>query len=412
MFTALAVPQREVVSLFTTLIGEVRFVQEVKESNGTCLKITLATRDAAKKALCMNGYTVSGVALVVTAVRVDSNDQPAHLRQTDGRRNLYVLGLPFALTKSEFAALFSKYGVVSHCVILATVDNASRRRGFVVMASHEAARRAMNALTRTQIKGHTLDISWAVVQRSQGFLDGGDRTLFLNDGQNSRSSSPDCSDRDALNFPSVNPSDSSTKSELDLSSFTISLAPTPVILVNNIPTILFSDKGDLHPLLYPFGDIKRMETLDMQGNKETISVMAEYASVDHATEALKTLRGQEYTHYRLDVQFLRSPAEMVTAPLVYSGFVSSGLPNAPPPVPFLSFLPDSFSSASSGLAVKPVYPASTLSGLVPPSATSSFSNPMHQVSRLPSVLGKGQNIHAFYAPPAVSLNPYSNCGYR
>ena len=41
---------------------------------------------------------------------------------------------------------------MSHCVILATVDNASRRRGFVVMSTHEEAKLAMISLTRTQIK--------------------------------------------------------------------------------------------------------------------------------------------------------------------------------------------------------------------------------------------------------------------
>lgn len=123
-------------------------------------------------------------------------------RQTDERQNLYVLGLPFSLTKcdifyfgfntvdlrdlyrTEFSAIFSRYGTVTHCVILATVDNSSRRRGFVVMSCHEEAKLAITSLTRTQIKcvsscatrfqlsfisrGHCLDISWAVVQRSQG----------------------------------------------------------------------------------------------------------------------------------------------------------------------------------------------------------------------------------------------------
>ena len=90
--------------------------------------------------------------------------------------------------RNEFAALFSRYGTVSHCVILATVDNSSRRRGFIVMSTHEEAKLAMSELTRTQIKsvsshalsngaglielgevrGHTIDVSWAVVQRSQG----------------------------------------------------------------------------------------------------------------------------------------------------------------------------------------------------------------------------------------------------
>lgn len=41
---------------------------------------------------------------------------------------------------------------MSHAVILATVDNASRRRGFVVMNTHSEARAAMDALSRKEIK--------------------------------------------------------------------------------------------------------------------------------------------------------------------------------------------------------------------------------------------------------------------
>jgi RNA recognition motif-containing protein len=48
--------------------------------------------------------------------------------------------------------LFSRYGKVSHAVILATIDNASRRRGFVVMSTHAEARLAMSALSRTEVK--------------------------------------------------------------------------------------------------------------------------------------------------------------------------------------------------------------------------------------------------------------------
>ena len=89
-------------------------------------------------------------------------------KQEDTRRNLYVLGLPFDFTKyarflvlkqpnlilprAEFAALFASYGTISHCVILATRDSASRRRGFVVMSTHEEAETAMNALSRKPIK--------------------------------------------------------------------------------------------------------------------------------------------------------------------------------------------------------------------------------------------------------------------
>ena len=89
-------------------------------------------------------------------------------KQPDARRNLYVLGLPFDLTKcviykcthfdnsylsrTEFAEIFSRFGMVSHAVILATVDNASRRRGFIVMGQHHEAKAAMDALNRKEIK--------------------------------------------------------------------------------------------------------------------------------------------------------------------------------------------------------------------------------------------------------------------
>lgn len=55
--------------------------------------------------------------------------------------------------------MFSRYGTVVHCVILATVDNSSRRRGFVVMSSHEEAKLAIASLTRTHIKYILLIIS-------------------------------------------------------------------------------------------------------------------------------------------------------------------------------------------------------------------------------------------------------------
>lgn len=47
---------------------------------------------------------------------------------------------------------FSRCGRVSHAVILATIDNASRRRGFIVMSTHAEARSAINSLSRTEIK--------------------------------------------------------------------------------------------------------------------------------------------------------------------------------------------------------------------------------------------------------------------
>ncbi len=141
-----------------------------------------------RKALCMSGYNVDGTPLcvlpvippficfsslynrAVTAVTGPSDlPRPKPPKQSDARRNLYVLGIPFDLTKCvhstnylglcsrypsrvEFTEIFSRFGTVFHAVILATVDNASRRRGFIVMSQHHEAKLAMDALNRKDIK--------------------------------------------------------------------------------------------------------------------------------------------------------------------------------------------------------------------------------------------------------------------
>ncbi|KAL1695189.1 hypothetical protein GGG16DRAFT_109291 [Schizophyllum commune] len=390
------VDRQEILALFSALIGTVRTAEEQKDASGnTIMQLSFQDRDAAKKALCMNGYTVSGTALIVT--RGPSTDGPSmQSKYPDMRRNLYVLGLPFALTKSEFTAIFSKFGTVAHCVILATVDNASRRRGFVVMSTHEEAKNAMANLSRTQIKGHTLDISWAVVQRSQGFLDGGDRAMFMADNPDSRNPSTpgdtesDAPDADfkpvAAPFKSMESAykplgdsrscsmnsvaspplpltaspvvtlsgRSPTQNVSDLSAYEPSLTSTTTILVTNLPSVLFSQAADLRPLLCPFGTIKNLQVIkagsalatstavlssnpasnlnesnlqasalsnlgtDEKENvdpananennapqESTTTVLVEYQHPAEAEDAYRTLKGQSYAQFSLEVQYLR-----------------------------------------------------------------------------------------------------------
>lgn len=52
----------------------------------------------------------------------------------------------------EFKVLFSRYGKVDHSVILAVLDNYSRRRGFVVFSTHAEAKNAMRAVHKMTIK--------------------------------------------------------------------------------------------------------------------------------------------------------------------------------------------------------------------------------------------------------------------
>ncbi|KAG5636835.1 hypothetical protein H0H81_006662 [Sphagnurus paluster] len=244
------------------------------------------------------------------------------MRMKDDRRNLYVLGLPFSLTKNEFMNIFSRYGAVTHCVILATVDNSSRRRGFVVMSSHEEAKMAMAALTRTQIKGHCLDISWAVVQRSQGwlvisesvlvliwffdsgFLDGGDRALPMEHRPMHDPPSP-VPRPDSREAGSANSSSTSISTSENIASLTPSLAPTPTLLATNLPTLLFSQTQDMHPLFYPFGRIKKLNLVETS-SEESTAVIVEYESAAIAQEAKENLHGQYYAGHQIAVHFVRS----------------------------------------------------------------------------------------------------------
>ncbi|KAE9407915.1 hypothetical protein BT96DRAFT_53841 [Gymnopus androsaceus JB14] len=289
----------EVVALFSTLIGDVRSTSEFRDAIGTHVEITFLSHDAAKKALCMSGYTIGGCSLAVTPVFKEDNVSP---KVPDNRRNLYVLGIPFDLTKGEFAGIFSRYGKVSHCVILATVDNASRRRGFVVMASHEDAKRAMMALTRTQIKGHTIDVSWSIVQRSDGFLDGGDRATVFD------SHSAPGSDESQGNsmVPSVDSSEMIASSPPE-KSFSLTFSPTETLLVTNLPFILFANTSDLEPLLFPFGTIKKLEIIALPSPQETISALVEYDALENATDAKESLQGQCYAQYRINAEFVVFP---------------------------------------------------------------------------------------------------------
>ncbi|EPS94069.1 hypothetical protein FOMPIDRAFT_1134998 [Fomitopsis schrenkii] len=301
---------QDIVDLFTTLIGEVRKCEEYLDGSRRILGLTFMTHDATKKALCMSGYTVSGVPLTVTAVspsEVKHNGRQG--KQPDARRNLYVLGLPFELTKPEFVEIFSRFGSVAHAVILATVDNASRRRGFIVMNSHNEARAAMDGLSRKEIKGHTIDVSWAVVQRSQGFLDGGDRTTVLNQSPPSTPSPYD--------FHTSRSSPSSAQCSLRSTPVPEQQGPINVLsvqpaslLVTNLPAVLFSQLTDLYPLFCPFGEIKNMQILDSSVaalDRGDISVQVEYATFAQAHDAYAALQGQMYSTKPVEVEFLRKP---------------------------------------------------------------------------------------------------------
>ncbi|KAN0131701.1 hypothetical protein V8E53_010543 [Lactarius tabidus] len=293
---------REIVDLFRNLIGPIKNVDFY--DNGSSMEITFSNPDAATKALGMSGYTVSGHPIIVTARSPPKPRVIGHAKAPDIRRNLYVLGLPFDLSKAELYSIFSHFGTVDHSVILATVDNASRRRGFVVMSNHAEAKAAMDNISQTNIRGSIVDVSWAVVQRSQGFLDGGDRTVTLEGQVDPAPPNADLSTTPAFQT-SVALCDHSTVNPLSGAR-----ARHASILVRNIPALLFAQDSDLEPLFYPFGDVKDIRRQGVSSatrfRTDTFSVIVTYSSAAGAREAKAGLEGQRYGDTPLIVEHLSS----------------------------------------------------------------------------------------------------------
>ncbi|KAI0032420.1 hypothetical protein K488DRAFT_49999, partial [Vararia minispora EC-137] len=269
------------------------------------------------KALCMSGYTVNGSPITVTTMAPSPPFRPPQQeKRNDLRRNLYVLGLPFDLSKSELSAIFSRFGTVMHCVILATVDNASRRRGFIVMSTHAEAKAAMDAISRTNLRGSIVDVSWAVVQRSQGtrFLDGGDRSAALDTPDTdavSPSRSLDFSSNQASStFPACGKPLADVSNKQDFYNlFTRSLQSHTTLLISNLPNLLFSQACDLEPLLYPYGKVEKIERRPT-GPSGLFSAVVVYESSSDAEEARNALNGQVYGNNALVVEMIGQPCSM------------------------------------------------------------------------------------------------------
>lgn len=110
-------------------------------------------------------------------------------REVDTRRNLYILGIPVDLCqfvtrmlaqnriadtrrarRDDLTSLFSAHGTVEHAVIMATLDQFNRRRGFIVMRTHEQAKVAMRAMSGVEIKyAHSFNHACLLKSCTEGF---------------------------------------------------------------------------------------------------------------------------------------------------------------------------------------------------------------------------------------------------
>ena len=133
-----------------------------------------------------------------------------------------------------------------------------------------------------------------------GFLDGGDRSTAL---------PPTPSIMPASLAEQENPplADAPTTKGTQ-SSFVVSIAVTSTLLIKNLPLLLFSQPSELEPLLLPFGQIKKLDILEISASDATtgfITVAVEYAISDSAYEAKMTLDGQVYVNHDLKIEFIQ-----------------------------------------------------------------------------------------------------------
>lgn len=116
---------------------------------------------------------------------------------------------------------------------------------------------------------------------------------------------------DRRSFPSSDSSDSSSGSnEPDPATLKTSSMPTSSLLVTNLPTLLFSQIQDLHPLFYPFGPIEKLEIVHILPTG-TMSVIVRYTTSTIAQEAKEALHGQRYGINQLEVRFVQTSTTVV-----------------------------------------------------------------------------------------------------
>ncbi|KAF9506297.1 hypothetical protein BS47DRAFT_438289 [Hydnum rufescens UP504] len=176
----------------------------------------------------------------------------------DQRRNLYVLGIPQHISLEQFTGLFSSFGVISHAVILAVLDAFSRRRGFIVMSSNEEAALAMKRMSGAVVQGYKLHVSWAVVQRSNGFLDGTDRNPYSGGLCPPPSILPNIS---SPSYPAIQSHEQTSPASHGSSSLHLS-AQMPILFLANLHPDVFRNSTDVLPLLTPYGPVRSIKLLE------------------------------------------------------------------------------------------------------------------------------------------------------
>ncbi|KAF8498847.1 hypothetical protein JB92DRAFT_964216 [Gautieria morchelliformis] len=297
---------QNICKIFQEHVGAVVHISESLEGGKKWMKVVLSNEDGYKKALCMSGYSVGETRIQVSsfcARAIPSLAKPKvkHLarqkRGPDTRRNLYVLNVPHDLSAQAYHDLFTPHGTPTHTVLLKTQDSCSRRRGFVVMSTHTEAQEIINWLDGVCIRGFQLRVTWANIDRSNGFLSGYDRTSFGQDEVPLIQFAP------PPPIPSIQPKCIGIGMD------------TSTIVASNIPISLFP-AAEIDILFKPFGLIKSIQLLPLGPSPNhplatlapasplAQTVIVTYEKAGDAIAARNTLHGQVYEGFGLAVGFV------------------------------------------------------------------------------------------------------------
>ena len=133
--------------------------------------------------------------------------------------------------------------------------------------------------------------------------------MLLDSRSHGRSPSPILHGKRRLT--SSDSSDSSLDShEADPVSLATSSVPTASLLVTNLPTLLFSQAQDLHPLFFPFGHIEKLEIVQVSP-LGTMSVVVQYSQASIAQEAKESLGGQRYGSYQVEARYVKPAIPLI-----------------------------------------------------------------------------------------------------
>ena len=128
--------------------------------------------------------------------------------------------------------------------------------------------------------------------------------MLLDSRSRLSSPSPKSYDKSTLAASSDTSESSSGSHDSDPAFLATCSVPTASLLVTNLPTLLFSQAQDLHPLFFPFGHIEKLEIVQVSP-LGTMSVVVQYSAAHVAQEAKETLTGQLYGSYQIEARYVK-----------------------------------------------------------------------------------------------------------